>query len=167
MIVILIGTMSTGKTFFGEQLAQKLGWPFYEADHFHSIRNKEKMRSGIPLTDEDRQPWLEAIAAEIKKLRAESKSAIFMCSALKKKYRDTLREGGPLLFIHLYAPKNTLEQRAKTRQHEYMNPNLIQSQLTTLEFPGPDEPDVVSINTDAPAEEVLEKILAVINKNPL
>lgn len=172
MIVILIGTMSTGKTFFGEQLSAKLGWPFFEADRFHPPANKEKMRAGIPLTDEDRQPWLEAIAAEIKKLHAENKSAIFTCSALKKKYRDILRgafnlaeasgEGGPLLFLHLYAPKTTLEHRAATRQHEYMHPNLIQSQLDTLEFPGPDEPDVISINTNNPAEQVLEKIVAVI-----
>lgn len=162
MIVILMGTMSTGKTFFGEQLAEKLNWPFYEADRFHPASNKEKMRAGIPLTDEDRQPWLEAIAAEIKKVHAENTSAIFTCSALKKKYRDTLRVA-PILFIHLYAPKNTLEQRARTRQHEFMNPNLVQAQLTTLEFPGPDETDVTSINTDAPAEQVLEKILAAIH----
>lgn len=170
MIVILMGTMSSGKTFFGQQLTAKLNWPFFEADRFHSIANQEKMRAGTPLIDTDRQPWLAAIAAEIKKLHSENKSAIFTCSALKKKYRDTLRPAGrrgTVLFIHLYAPKNTLEQRAHARQHEYMNPNLIQSQLDTLEFPGSDETDVVSINTDGPAEEVLEKILAVINKNPL
>lgn len=161
MIVILMGTMSTGKTFFGEQLAQKLNWPFYEADRFHPASNKEKMRAGIPLTDADRQPWLAAIAAEIKKLHTKNKPAIFTCSALKKKYRDTLRVA-PVLFIHLHAPKETLEHRARTRQHEYMHPNLIQSQLDTLEFPGPDETDVISINTDDPAEQVLEKILQII-----
>lgn len=175
MIVILIGTMSSGKTMFGQKLARELRWPFFEADTFHSAANKEKMRAGTPLTDEDRQPWLEAIATEIKKIHAEEKSAIFTCSALKKKYRDTLRgawstvktpdKGRPLLFIHLYAPKEILHHRAATRQHEYMNPNLIQSQLDTLEFPGPDETDVISINTDASAKEVLQKIISAIREH--
>ncbi len=159
-IVVLMGTMSSGKTFFGERLAKVLGWPFFEADHFHPAANKEKMRAGLPLTDTDRGPWLAAIAAAIKKQSTAEISSLFTCSALKRTYRDVLRVA-PLRFIHLYAPPAVLRLRALSREHEYMNPNLVKSQVNILEDPA-HEPDVISINTNAPADEVEQKILAAL-----
>lgn len=157
-----MGTMSSGKTFFGEKVASTLGWEFVEADQFHPAANKEKMRAGIPLTDNDRWPWLDAMAAHIKNLSEQGKSAIVTCSALKKIYREKLRVA-PIRFIHLYAPKHVLEKRARDRQHEFMNPNLIQSQLNTLEAPTA-EADVISINTDGEASEVEQKIRSALQQ---
>lgn len=160
-IVVLMGTMSVGKTFFGQQLAEKLGWTFFEADRFHQSAMKEKMRAGVPLTDEDRKPWLADIAQAIKTQFEHGESSIFICSALKKKYRDMLRVA-PVRFIHLFAPASVLEHRAKARVHEFMPASLLQSQLTTLE-PTDQEPDVVSINTDGPADKVLAEILQAVS----
>lgn len=159
-IIVLMGTMSSGKTLFGKLLAESLGWEFFEADRFHKSAMKEKMHAGIPLTDADREPWLQDIAAAIKEQSTAGKPSIFICSALKKKYRNLLRVA-PLQFIHLYAPKPVLEHRAQTRTHEFMPPSLLQSQLETLEPPD-GESDVISVNTDGPAHDILEQLLTII-----
>ena len=136
MVIVLMGVTGSGKTTVGEQLAQQLGWAYYDADDFHPAANVHKMASGTPLTDEDRWPWLETLSAAIGQwLRAEQ-GAILGCSALKQSYRDILARGRPgVQIVHLKGPKALIAQRLETRQHRYMPASLLDSQFTTLEEP--------------------------------
>ena len=154
----MMGVMSVGKTYLGEQLAQRLGWDYFEGDSAHPDANKEKMRRGEPLNDEDRFGWLNVLATNISAWNTTNHKVVMTCSALKKKYRDQLRVA-PVQFIYLHAPKKTLEDRAKNRAHEYMNPKLIVSQLETLEPPKEDEPDVISISSDQLSDKILNKLI--------
>jgi gluconokinase len=136
MIIILMGVSGCGKTTIGKQLAQELSWPFYDGDDFHPRANVEKMRSGIPLTDDDRDPWLATLKNLIlEKLRA-NQPAILACSALKQKYRDRLqvdRENVRLVFLQ--GGFATIAERLAARTNHYMNPNLLASQFAALEEP--------------------------------
>ena len=136
MVIVLMGVTGSGKTTVGEQLAQQLGWAYYDADDFHPEANVRKMASGTPLTDEDRWPWLETLSAAIDQwLRAEQ-GAILGCSALKQSYRDILVRGRPgVQIVHLKGPKALIAQRLETRQHRYMPASLLDSQFATLEEP--------------------------------
>jgi gluconokinase len=136
MIIILMGVTGCGKTTIGKQLAHELSWPFYDGDDFHPRANVEKMCSGIPLTDDDRDPWLATLQNLIlEKLRA-MQPAILACSALKQKYRDRLqvdRENVRLVFLQ--GDFATIAERLAARTNHYMNPNLLASQFAALEEP--------------------------------
>ncbi len=136
MVIVLMGVTGSGKTTVGEQLAQQLGWAYYDADDFHPEANVCKMASGTPLTDADRWPWLEVLSEAIEHwLRAEQ-GAILGCSALKQSYRDLLVGGRPgVQIVHLKGPKALIARRLKTRQHRYMPASLLDSQFATLEEP--------------------------------
>ena len=136
MVIIIMGVTGSGKSTVGEQLAQDLDWPYYDADDFHPEANVQKMASGTPLTDEDRWPWVEALAVEIGRWLASDKGAILECSALKQSYRDVLvkgREGVQL--VHLHGSKDLIAHRLATRVHRYMPASLLDSQFATLEEP--------------------------------
>ena len=136
MVIIIMGVTGSGKSTVGEQLAQDLDWPYYDADDFHPEANVQKMASGTPLTDEDRWPWLEALAVEIGRWLASDKEAILGCSALKQSYRDVLvkgREG--VQIVHLRGTKDLIAHRLATRVHRYMPASLLDSQFATLEEP--------------------------------
>lgn len=140
-IIIVMGVSSSGKTAVGKALARRLHAPFLDGDGYHPAANKEKMRAGTPLTDEDRWPWLETLALALRDA-AESKGvAVGACSALKRSYRDFLKSEAslPLLFVHLHGEKAVIAKRIAGRQHEYMPASLLDSQLATLEMPAPDE----------------------------
>ncbi|KAK7501638.1 hypothetical protein BaRGS_00007069 [Batillaria attramentaria] len=168
VVVILMGVCGCGKTTVGEALAARLGCLFSDADDFHSDENKLKMRSSIPLTDEDRLPWLRKIYEYIKSLDSKSQTCVVTCSALKKKYRDILRSGAAasipqpndpqqqtlqdntvssqpalqsssIVFVHLKGSKQLLEERLAGRIGHFMPADLLTSQLATLEEPGVDE----------------------------
>jgi gluconokinase len=136
MVVILMGVSGAGKTTIGRLLAQDLSWPFYDGDDFHPQANVDKMRQGIPLTDDDRDAWLAALRRQIDTLIDNRQSAVLACSALKQAYRDRL--GGnrsEVHFIYLRGDSALVRQRLQERQGHFMKADLLVSQFATLEEP--------------------------------
>ncbi|AJK45078.1 gluconokinase [Burkholderia plantarii] len=161
MILIAMGVSGAGKTRIGELLAERLGCTFTDGDAFHSAANKEKMHHGIPLTDDDRWPWLKAIRAAIEAKQRAGETAVFTCSSLKRSYRDVLRGGdADVRFVYLQGTMEVLSERLKTRTGHFFDPSLLQSQLDTLEVPGDDEAVEVSIEQtpEQMVDEVLKKL---------
>lgn len=130
-----MGVSGAGKTTVGELLAAQLGWDFADADDYHSRANVEKMRSGIPLTDADRAPWLETLRRMIVDVVKAKKNIVLACSALKQSYRDLLRVGPEVRFVYLKAPPAVLHERLHARHGHYMTEQMLASQLATLEEP--------------------------------
>ena len=131
-----MGVAGSGKTTIGRRLAEKMGWPYFEADDFHSAANKEKMGRGIPLDDTDRAPWLAAIRQKIDECIGQHQSAVFTCSALKEKYRQTLMGNAPAVkLVYLSGTPALLQARLDGRQAHYMKSNMLESQLAALEVP--------------------------------
>jgi len=127
MILIAMGVSGCGKTTIGEMLAKQLNCDFADADSFHSQANKDKMHKGIPLDDEDRWPWLKAIRASIEEKRADGKPHVYACSALKRVYRDILRDGDrDVTFVYLKGTPELLRERIKTRTGHFFDPALLQ-----------------------------------------
>jgi gluconokinase len=161
-VIVVMGVASSGKTSLGERLAAQLGWPFRDADSFHPPENVAKMAGGTPLNDEDRKPWLAAIAAWIDDLRATGRNGIVTCSALKRAYRRVIVGDRPdVALVYLKGSRELIGQRMAQRQHHFMPTALLDSQFATLEEPGPDErPLVVSVESskDAIESEVLTRL---------
>lgn len=155
MICYVMGVAGSGKSTIGKLLSQQLSLPFFDADAFHPAANIEKMSQGIPLTDEDRIPWLENIAATARQY-AEGNGAIFACSALKQQYRDILSSSidAPVHWIFLKGDPELILQRMEQRQDHFMPPALLQSQFDTLEAP---EVAIIVNITDSP-EVVVARI---------
>jgi gluconokinase len=151
-----MGVSGSGKTTVGEALASALGWRFVEGDSFHPEANVAKMSAGIPLDDADRRPWLEALAVEIGKDDAAGRSSVIGCSALKRTYRDILRGGAPRVrFLHVHGDREVLAERVSDRPGHFFPPELLDSQLATLEPLGPDEDGVV-VDVALPLEAQVE-----------
>jgi carbohydrate kinase (thermoresistant glucokinase family) len=138
MLVVVMGVAGVGKTTVGELVARELGLPFYDADTFHSEENRRKMAAGIPLTEEDREPWLLDVARRMRGWESEG-GAVLACSALRRHHRDVLASAGPVRFVWLDADEGTIRARLAARKGHYMPPSLLDSQLATLEPPGSDE----------------------------
>jgi len=155
--LVVMGVSGCGKTSVGKLLASGLGYRFLEGDSRHPEANVEKMRNGIPLDDTDRWPWLENLGAEL----ADEQATVISCSALKRSYRDLLREksGRPLTFVFLQGDRSLLAARMAARRHEYMPLSLLDSQLATLELPV-GEPDVVTVEIDQPVERIVSVAIA-------
>jgi carbohydrate kinase (thermoresistant glucokinase family) len=153
-----MGVASSGKSAVGKALGRQLHAPFLDGDGYHPVANKEKMRAGIALVDADRWPWLESLATALHAAAEEKGVAVGACSALKRAYRDFLTEkaGEPIIFVHLAGDIETIRKRIEARQHEFMNPALLDSQFATLEVPGPDE-NAISIPITDPIETVASK----------
>lgn len=140
MKVVVMGVSGCGKSTLGRALAERLHLPFVEGDELHPPRNVALMAAGTPLTDEDRQGWLEAIASRL----AADEGLVVACSALKRRYRDLLRRSAPdLRLVHLNGAAPVLDQRLRNRAGHYMPPSLLQSQLDTLELPSAEEHAIV------------------------
>ena len=135
MIVVLMGVCGCGKTTVGHALAGQLAWPFHDADGFHPPANVAKMAAGTPLTDDDRWPWLDRIAAEMGAIDASGGNVVLACSALKQAYRDRIAKAGDVRFVFLRGDQATIAARLATRQHEYMPASLLPSQFAALEEP--------------------------------
>ena len=134
MIVVVWGVSGCGKSTIGKQLAEQLGCQFYDADDFHPESNIAKMRDGIPLTDDDRWPWLDDIAAMLRALLQRKHSAVLACSALRAVYRNRLNiDEDQVKFVQLRGDFELIAGRLASREHEFMNSNLLQSQFDTLE----------------------------------
>ncbi|MEP7088854.1 MAG: gluconokinase [Nocardioidaceae bacterium] len=161
MHVVVMGVSATGKTTVGEQLAEELGCEFIEGDQLHPRANIEKMTQGIPLTDEDRWPWLLAIAELIAVKDLEGTSTVVTCSALKRSYRDVLRDAAAVFFVHLHAPFEVLEARMQHRTKHFMPTALLRSQFETLEDLGDDESGAV-VDVTPPLDEVVEEAVNAV-----
>lgn len=153
-----MGVSGSGKSTIAAAIAQRLGVDFGEGDALHPEANVAKMAAGIPLTDADRAPWLELVRGWIE----QHPDGVITCSALKRAYRDRLRGPG-VRFVCLVAPRDVLAGRLAHRSGHFMPPELLDSQLSTLEVPGPDEPDVVSIDDTPPPDEVVAEALRALS----
>jgi carbohydrate kinase (thermoresistant glucokinase family) len=157
-VIVVMGVSGCGKTTIGEALARRLGWRYVEGDKLHPPGNVEKMRSGVPLTDEDRRPWLAAIASHIQQLRAEGHGVVVACSALRQAYREQLRGGrSDVRLVYLKGDRDTIAGRLARRSHAYMPASLLASQFAALEEPGPDENPVI-LPIERSPEEIVEAI---------
>jgi carbohydrate kinase (thermoresistant glucokinase family) len=158
MIVLLMGVSGAGKTTIGKRLAQALGASFHEGDAFHPPANVAKMARGEPLGDDDRLPWLAAIAAAIGRADQAGEAAVFACSALRRRYRDILRSAcADLRVVHLDGSEALIRGRLEARRGHFMPPALLPSQFRTLEPPAPNERAIVVDIAAAP-----ETIVAAI-----
>jgi gluconokinase len=157
--IVVMGVSGSGKTSAAQELTRQLGWEFIEGDDLHPEANVAKMASGIPLDDDDRWPWLQKIAEVIGAHEAAGTSLIVTCSALKRAYRDLLRDGHPSVwFAHVDVPREVLAERLAQRQGHYMPPSLLDSQLATLQRLGDDEPgDVIAGN--GPLDQTVAAVL--------
>ena len=157
--IVVMGVSGAGKTSAAQEITSQLGWEYIEGDDLHPVANVEKMAAGHPLDDEDRWPWLREIAAVIGAHEAAGTSIIVTCSALKRVYRDLLRDGHPSVwFAHVDVDREVLQQRLAARKGHYMPPSLLDSQLATLERLGEDEPGDV-IAGDGPLDETVAALL--------
>lgn len=162
--IVLMGITGSGKSAVMHALAERLNWACAEGDEFHSASNVQKMAGGRPLTDADRRPWLEALAAWIGEREAAGTDAIVTCSALRRSYRDLLRDGHPTVwFAHLVAPRELIASRMERRSGHYMPLSLLQSQLDTLEPLDRDEPGAVIDASDG-LEATVGRILARLGR---
>ncbi len=158
--IVVMGVAGSGKSTVAAELVARTGWTFAEGDEFHSAANVEKMRGAHPLTDEDRWPWLHSIADWIGEHERAGQSVVVTCSALRRVYRDLLREGHPSVwFAHISVPEPVLADRLAQRQGHYMPAALLSSQLATLEPLEPGEPGA-TINPLPTPGDVAEHILA-------
>jgi len=158
MIVVVMGVCGCGKTTVGRALAASLAWPFLDADDFHPPANVAKMASGQPLTDADRWPWLDRLASELAAIFARGGDGVLACSALKQSYRDRLARAGDVRFVHLAGDRDTIAARLAARQHRYMPPALLDSQLATLEAPR----DALFVDVRASVDEQVATIRSAL-----
>ena len=157
MHVVAMGVTATGKTSVAERLAKELGLHFSEGDDLHPQANIDKMSAGTPLDDDDRRPWLQAIADLIADQHRAGTSAVVTCSALKRSYRDILRSGlvdSDIFFVHLHADFDVLFERMSQRTKHFMPPSLLQSQFDTLE-PLEDDESGVLVDVAPPLDAVV------------
>lgn len=162
-LVVLMGVSGSGKTTLGQALAAHLGWHYQDGDDFHSEANKSKMRAGVSLDDDDRAPWLAAIAGWMDAQLRLRKPALIGCSALKRKYREFLRRGRPQIwFLYLRVPQRELERRVISRQHAYMPASLLDQQLDTLEEPAAGEPRCLAVDAGGDLATTVDRALQVL-----
>jgi gluconokinase len=162
MILIVAGVSGSGKTTVGALLAGRLGWRFTDADDFHPAANVAKMRAGVPLTDEDRWPWLRVIAAWMDERIAAGEPAVVTCSALKRSYRDLLLDGRPQARMVFLAPdREELARRLTARHGHFFPERLLGSQFADLEPPQPEE-HVVTVVPAGDPQSTADAVVAVL-----
>jgi gluconokinase len=158
-VLVVMGVSGSGKSTIAEQLAARLGWRYVDGDLFHPPANVAKMSAGHPLTDEDRWPWLRAIAAEIDRLAAAGERAVVACSALKRAYRDILVHGrDDVRIVFLDGTQDLIAKRLAARKGHFMPPGLLNSQFKTLEPPQSSERPV-TVSIDASVDGIVDDIV--------
>jgi gluconokinase len=165
-VIALMGVAGSGKSTIGTALSKSLGWPFRDADSFHPQANIDKMSRGLPLTDDDRWPWLAAIAQWIDERLASGTTGIVSCSALKRAYRDRIIGGRDAVrLVYLCGDAELIGKRLQARKHHFMPASLLASQLATLEAPAADEAPVV-VSVAMPPPRVAGAILRQLGLKP-
>ncbi len=157
MVIVLFGVSGVGKTFLGQRLAMEVGWKFYDADQLHPPGNIEKLRRGLPLTDADRQPWLENVRRLIDTALTSGESAVIACSALKASYRHYLRTDERVKMVYLKGDFPLIARRLRRRKGHFMNPELLPSQFEMLEEP---QKDALIIDAGQPPAAAVKAIRA-------
>jgi gluconokinase len=158
-IVVISGVTGTGKSTVGEALAARTGWSFHDADDLHAPESIERMRHGLPLTDEMRQPWLLRVRAVIEEEARAGRGAVIACSALKERYRETLAHDIPSVkFVLLDAPADVIRQRLEMRKGHFAGPDLLDSQLRTLERPD----DALTLDATLPVDALVDVIVTTL-----
>ena len=161
---VVMGVAGCGKSTIAAALAHELDVPFVEGDAFHPPDNVRKMSAGIPLTDQDRAPWLAALAEQLREARERRHGLVMTCSALRRAYRDVLRSGAPdVQFIFLDGPKPLIAERLASRTGHYMPPSLLDSQFDALERPQPDEGAWVCDISDS-ADDIVADLVARVSR---
>jgi gluconokinase len=164
-VVIVMGVSGSGKTTIATLLAGRLGWPFEDGDDFHPAANIEKMHAGIPLTDEDRWPWLQAIATWIDARRAAAEHGVITCSALRRAYREVLRGGRPdVRLVYLKGDQSLIARRQAARHDHFMPASLMRSQFAALEEPAADE-DAIAVSVEGRPQEIAEAVLQYLGES--
>ncbi|CRX82342.1 gluconokinase [Yersinia enterocolitica] len=163
--IIVMGVSGSGKTTVGEAVARRIHAKFIDGDDLHPRANIQKMGSGHPLNDEDRMPWLERLSDAAYSLHHKNESGIIVCSALKRRYRDRLREGNPeMAFLYLKGSFDVIMERLKARSGHFMPTDLLKSQFEALEEPGSEDPDVICVDIDADIDEVVQRCVLALEK---
>jgi len=166
MIVVVAGVSASGKTTVGSLLADRLGWPFTDADALHPAANIAKMRAGHPLTDADRRPWLAAVGARMDEYAAAGESAVLACSALKRSYREELLDGRPAArMVFLHASREVLEARLRARHGHFFPAALLVSQLADLQGPQPGE-HILVLDAGTPPDQAVDEIIRRLKLRP-
>jgi gluconokinase len=159
MIAVVMGVSGSGKSTVAALVAATLGWPFLEGDELHPAANVEKMRSGRPLTDADRLPWLLKLAEAIDAWRARGESGVIACSALKRSYRDIIIGARPdVALVSLRGSRDLIGRRLAARRGHFMPPALLDSQFESLEPPSPDE-HAITVDIDAAPADIASEIV--------
>lgn len=157
--LVVMGVAGSGKSTVAGLLAHRLGWPYAEADEFHPPRNVARMAAGIPLTDDDRWPWLEALRDWLSEQATQGHSTVVTCSALRRAYRDVLRQAaGQVRFVHLHGDHRLIAERVTRRSGHFMPAALVASQFQALEPLGADE-DGLTVGVDAAPEEIARQVV--------
>lgn len=161
-LIVMMGVSGCGKSTVGAALAESFNAPFVDGDDLHPESNKQKMASGVPLDDSDREPWLHAICDAAEQTLEEQNVFVVACSALKKTYREQLRTiSHPVIFVHLHAPQSTIAARQASRPSHFMPPALLDSQYQTLESPA-GEPNVIELSVEQSVETVVREALVAL-----
>src|SRR5260370_475744 len=164
--LVVMGVSGSGKSTIGDRLAERLGWKYEDGDKFHPASNVAKMSAGQPLTDEDRWPWLRAIADEIDRICKAGEHVVIASSALKRAYRDILVHGQPdIRIIYLKGPQDLIASRLALRKNHFMPPGLLESHSRTLDPPDSSE-NPVTVSIDDSVETIVDDILRQLGLNP-
>jgi gluconokinase len=164
--LVVMGVSGSGKSTIADKLAERLSWKYEDGDKFHPLSNVAKMSAGQPLTDEDRWPWLQAIADEIDRVCKARERAVIACSALKRVYRDILVHGrNDVRIIFLEGTQELIAARLNLRKGHFMPPGLLASQFKTLEPPGTDE-NPVTVSIDASVDAIVDDIVRQLGLSP-
>jgi gluconokinase len=155
MIIVIMGVAGSGKSTIGQMLADALSYGFLDGDSLHPQANVEKMTRGVPLTDEDRAPWLAAIHARIVECSQRRAPLVVACSALKQRYRETLAQGVTLNWVYLKGSENLIHERLQHRQHHFMTAQMLASQFADLEEPS----DAITVEVVVPPDVAVQQII--------
>jgi gluconokinase len=158
MVIVVMGVAGVGKTTVGSLLASRLGWSFVDGDDFHPPANIEKMRSGVPLDDSDRMPWLDTLRGRITGWLDRAQDTVLACSALRRAYREKLSPKPGVVFVYLEGSFEEIEERLVSRQGHFAKSDLLASQFETLEEPADDEAAIV-VSASLPPARIVDDII--------